>query len=366
MESRYDSDNDQLMAEMYGDTSSVPTSSAPGGRSFLNLLNATQRVYRPRLIVTDKSAKSVARRSRHGSCASDGGGSEDHGGPVGDSGAELHVASALLHRFEHIPVISIDLPSLQGDASSMRPEDSLLRCLQEARRRAPSVLYMPLADAWWTHASAELREALRQGLLLMPPHVPILWATTVQQPLDALPLGLQQLLGLHSRREPGLAVVRVQSPKHDERTDFFRRVIEQALPQAYSLVQRLESADSHTAVVRASSAATISAISQAAPLALSPQKKRKQRVLESLPPAPVPSPKVVGPTPEELKRRAEKDEHALRELRTVMRSTVNELVKQRRLQPFTKPVCIEYAFCHTILHATYAALMDLTCADCHA
>eukprot|EP01137_Pigoraptor_chileana_P006125 Opistho-2@50106 len=78
------------------------------------------------------------------------------------------VAPAVLHRLEHIPVISIDYVALVSDAAARSPEEALGAAFREARRVAPSVVYMPNASSWWNVASESLRSCLRLLLDALP------------------------------------------------------------------------------------------------------------------------------------------------------------------------------------------------------
>ncbi len=54
-----------------------------------------------------------------------------------------HVARAVLHALEGLPLHAIGLPSLLADAGARSAEEALVHAVSEARRSAPAVLYLP-------------------------------------------------------------------------------------------------------------------------------------------------------------------------------------------------------------------------------
>jgi hypothetical protein len=62
----------------------------------------------------------------------------------GEAGAgQNHLGPALLHALEGLPVHAIGLSSLLSDAAARSPEEAVVHALLEARRAAPSILYLP-------------------------------------------------------------------------------------------------------------------------------------------------------------------------------------------------------------------------------
>jgi hypothetical protein len=62
-------------------------------------------------------------------------------GPAG-SGQE-HLAAALLHALEGLPVHALGLPSLLSDPGARSLEEAVVHAVVEARRAAPAILFLP-------------------------------------------------------------------------------------------------------------------------------------------------------------------------------------------------------------------------------
>jgi SpoVK/Ycf46/Vps4 family AAA+-type ATPase len=54
-------------------------------------------------------------------------------------------------------VFSIDYAALNSDPSAKTLEESCVRVFGEARRKLPSVVYLPHIDSWWATSSEPLR-----------------------------------------------------------------------------------------------------------------------------------------------------------------------------------------------------------------
>lgn len=71
-------------------------------------------------------------------------------GPPG-SGQE-HLAAALLHALEGLPVHALGLPSLLSDPGARSLEEAVVHAVVEARRAAPAILFLPhLHVSTYTH-----------------------------------------------------------------------------------------------------------------------------------------------------------------------------------------------------------------------
>lgn len=152
----------------------------PGiGASLLNvdavLTSAGKRpCYRPRLTLV---APSGASPGDHGAHVDE----EEGSGAHSDGVAEM-LARALLHACEEVPALSLDMTSLASDPGSRAPVEALASRVAEARRSAPSILYLPCADAWWALADDGLRGALVSLLDGIPADLPVLLISTLAQP----------------------------------------------------------------------------------------------------------------------------------------------------------------------------------------
>ena len=87
------------------------------------------------------------------------------------------LTSALLHALEQFPVHAIGMPSLLGD-SGRSPEEALVTAVTEARRAAPSILYLPELRLWWESSTPTLRAALTTLLRDIPTDLPVMLITT--------------------------------------------------------------------------------------------------------------------------------------------------------------------------------------------
>ena len=87
------------------------------------------------------------------------------------------MASALLHALEQFPVHAVGMPSLLGD-SGRSPEEALVTAVIEARRAAPSILFLPEIRLWWESSTPTLRAALTTLLRDIPTDLPVMVIAT--------------------------------------------------------------------------------------------------------------------------------------------------------------------------------------------
>jgi len=106
---------------------------------------------------------------------------------------QSHLAPALLHLLEEYPTISLDLASVLGDALSKNPEEACARMVGEARKMAPSILYIPHIDLWWNTATETLQHTLLTLINDMPSDAPVLIFATADCEQDDLPPPLQSI-----------------------------------------------------------------------------------------------------------------------------------------------------------------------------
>nr|XP_014350681.1 PREDICTED: ATPase family AAA domain-containing protein 2-like [Latimeria chalumnae] len=211
------------------------------------------------------------------------------------SGQSSHLAPALIHTLEKFSVYSLDLPVLYG-VSTTSPEETCAQLFLEAKRTAPSILYIPHVHTWWETVGCALKATFVTLLQDIPSFMPILFLATCDVPHKELPEEVQELfIGDYGE------VFHVQLPNHEERRKFFEDLI---LHQA----------------------------------ARPPSSKKKAvlQALEVLPVAPPPEPRQL--TAEELKRLEEQEENTLRELRLFLRDVTHRLAIDKRFKAFTKPV----------------------------
>lgn len=71
-----------------------------------------------------------------------------------------HIGPAVLHELESFPLHSLGLPSLLSDPSANTPEEALVHVVVEARRTAPSILYLPQLELWWETVCKSLNQCI--------------------------------------------------------------------------------------------------------------------------------------------------------------------------------------------------------------
>ena len=120
-------------------------------------------------------------------------------GPAGCGASD--VAAALLAALEGLPLHSLGLPCLLSDGGGggmHGADEALVRAFAAARRAAPSVLFLPQADLWW---SAAPRVAARRAEGLLgggASGCPVLLVASADCGVAELPAALAALLGVGS------------------------------------------------------------------------------------------------------------------------------------------------------------------------
>uniref|UniRef100_A0A8C1SJM5 ATPase family AAA domain-containing protein 2 n=1 Tax=Cyprinus carpio TaxID=7962 RepID=A0A8C1SJM5_CYPCA len=195
------------------------------------------------------------------------------------SGQTSHLAPAILHALEKFTVYTLDVAVLYG-VSSATPEEACAQVFCEARRTAPSILYVPHIQRWWDTVSSTLKATFISLLQDIPSFCPCLLLATCSFPHHTICDSIYLLLR------------------------FFEDLI---LNQA----------------------------------AKAPASKREAvlQALEVLPAAPPLPPRQISE--QELQKLEEQEEDTLRELRLFLRDITNRLAQDKRFKAFTKPVDTE-------------------------
>uniref|UniRef100_A0A667XCX8 ATPase family AAA domain containing 2 n=1 Tax=Myripristis murdjan TaxID=586833 RepID=A0A667XCX8_9TELE len=215
------------------------------------------------------------------------------------AGQSSHLAPAVLHALERLPVHSLDSAVLFG-VSSTSPEEACAQVFCEAKRTSPSILYMPRIQQWWETAGSALRATFLSLLDDVPSFSPILLLATASVPYQQLDPEVSQPLFRVEYEE----VHAVSLPTRQDRVKFFEDLI----------------------------------LNQAAEAPAS-KKEALTQAMEVLPLAPPPAPRQLSA--QELLRLEEQEEDVLRELRLFLRNITERLSLDRRFKAFTKPVDIE-------------------------
>ncbi|XP_038199344.1 ATPase family AAA domain-containing protein 2 isoform X1 [Arvicola amphibius] len=210
-------------------------------------------------------------------------------------GQSSHLAPAVIHALEKITVYTLDIPVLFG-ISTTSPEETCSQMIREAKRTAPSIVYVPHIHLWWEIVGPTLKATFMTLLQNIPSFAPVLLLATSDKPYSSLPEEVQELF-THDYGE----IFNVQLPDKEERTKFFEDLI----------------------------------LKQAAKPPVS-KKKAVLQALEVLPVAPPPEPRPL--TAEEVKQLEEQEEDTFRELRIFLRNVTHRLAIDKRFRVFTKPV----------------------------
>uniref|UniRef100_A0A8C4TLB3 ATPase family AAA domain-containing protein 2 n=1 Tax=Erpetoichthys calabaricus TaxID=27687 RepID=A0A8C4TLB3_ERPCA len=216
---------------------------------------------------------------------------------AGDSGSgqSAHLGPAVLHVLEAFPSYSLDIAYLYG-TSTTTPEEACTQVLREAKRTAPSIVYIPRIQRWWETVGLSLKEIFLVLLQSIPSYTPVFLLATCDLPYEQLPTEIQDMFRSHYGE-----VFHITVPNDNERRKFFEELI---LNRA----------------------------------AKPPVLKKAMPVLEDLPVVP-PQPRQL--TPEEVIQLEKEEEDKLRELRIFLRDVTNKLAVDKRFRVFTKPVTPE-------------------------
>uniref|UniRef100_A0A3B5A2Y3 ATPase family AAA domain-containing protein 2 n=1 Tax=Stegastes partitus TaxID=144197 RepID=A0A3B5A2Y3_9TELE len=213
------------------------------------------------------------------------------------SGQSSHLAPALLHHLDKLPVHRLDLPILYS-VSAKTPEESCAQVFREARRSMPSVVYMPHISEWWDTVSDTVKSTFLTLLQDVPSFSPVLILATAETHYSKLSDEVRSIF----QRTYG-EVVTLCPPGEEEKRNFFSNLL---------LVQAARSP---------------------------PRLRNTERCEEVLPVADAPGPRVLSA--EEQRRLAEQEENTLRELRLFLRDVTKRLATDKRFNIFSKPVDIE-------------------------
>ncbi|KAM6953957.1 ATPase family AAA domain-containing protein 2B [Aplochiton taeniatus] len=218
-------------------------------------------------------------------------------GPPG-AGQSCHLAPALLHHLDKLSVHRLDLPTLYS-VSAKTPEESCAQVFREARRGAPSVVFMPHVADWWEAVSDTVRRTFLTLLQDVPSFAPVLILATAETSYPQLPDEVRSMF-----QQSYGEVVAMSAPGEEDRRRFFTDLL---------LVQATRP----------------------------PPRRQTTGVLceAVLPMAEAPAPRILSA--QEQRRLAEQEENTLRELRLFLRDVTRRLATDKRFSIFSKPVDIE-------------------------
>ncbi|XP_061462022.1 ATPase family AAA domain-containing protein 2 isoform X2 [Rhineura floridana] len=210
-------------------------------------------------------------------------------------GQASHLAPAVIHALEKFAVYTLDLSILFG-VGIKTPEETCAQLICEAKRTAPSIIYIPNIHLWWETIGHTLQATFTALLQNIPSFAPVLLLATSDVHHTALPDEVQELFAKGYGE-----IFDVHLPSAEERKKFFEDLI----------------------------------LHQAAKPPAS-KKKAVLQALEVLPVAAAAEPRQL--TEEEVKQLEEQEEDTLRELRIFLRNVTHRLAIDKRFRAFTKPV----------------------------
>ncbi|XP_047381126.1 ATPase family AAA domain-containing protein 2 isoform X2 [Sciurus carolinensis] len=107
-------------------------------------------------------------------------------------GQGSHLAPAVIHALEKFTVYTLDIPVLFG-VSATSPEETCAQMIREAKRTAPSIVYVPHIHLWWEIVGPTLKATFTTLLQNIPSFAPVLLLATSDKPHSALPEEVQEL-----------------------------------------------------------------------------------------------------------------------------------------------------------------------------
>lgn len=75
-----------------------------------------------------------------------------------------HIAPAVLQAFDHLPVIVMDLTTINEDVNRTSDSCSLVHKVEEARQSTPSITYLRNITAWWNLIDDTAKQVLLSSL----------------------------------------------------------------------------------------------------------------------------------------------------------------------------------------------------------
>jgi SpoVK/Ycf46/Vps4 family AAA+-type ATPase len=211
-------------------------------------------------------------------------------------GQTQHLGPALLHALEGFTQHVLDLSVLYSVAMRT-PEEACHQVLREARRTAPSIVYLPNMEMWWDSAGDTLKSIFSSAVSSVAHSKPLLLLATYEGFVDESSSCIPELFDLTQGE-----VVMVTPPRQQERREYFQDVmlVQMSLPP------------------------------------LEPPQPVEELMVEELPKAAPPPPQEL--TEVEKKKLIVRREATLRELRVFLRDSTNKLMAERKFKEFTKPV----------------------------
>jgi len=129
------------------------------------------------------------------------------------------VGAAALHHLEGFHIQSFDLATLTGD-SARTVEAAIVQLFVEAKRHAPSVIYIPSLAAWCSTLPETARTLVADSLESLDPTEPILLLAVHNGTLKQLPRDVRKWFG-----KLDINRVALSDPDEAKRTAFFQSIV---------------------------------------------------------------------------------------------------------------------------------------------
>ncbi|KAF8632421.1 hypothetical protein AX17_004862 [Amanita inopinata Kibby_2008] len=211
-----------------------------------------------------------------------------------------YVGAAALHHLEGYHIQSLELGTLISD-STRTIEAAIVQLFVEAKRRQPSVIYIPSLAGWCAAVVEASRSTVRAMLDTLAPTDPILLLAVVDGDFTSLPRDVKSWFGPTKANRIALTV-----PTEDQRITFFESLVKDICRPPNMFADGMQ---------------------------------RKKRVLEELPIAPPLEPR--QPTVAELALQEANDQRTIALLKYRLGPILTEL--KRKFKRFTKRASDEYS-----------------------
>ena len=126
-----------------------------------------------------------------------------------------------LHSFnfiDNVTVHNLDILNLYED-TVFTSEANLIRILNEAKSRTPSIIFVPSMDFWWDRISRTMKNIFLRFISAIHPRDPVILVVTSDCPIDMLPPPIQQIFG-----QTSAIIYRIREIPRAVRKTFFETI----------------------------------------------------------------------------------------------------------------------------------------------
>ncbi|KAK6637077.1 hypothetical protein RUM43_010751 [Polyplax serrata] len=132
-----------------------------------------------------------------------------------------HLAPAVLQSFDHLPVVVMDLTTINEDANRISDSGSLVHKIEEARQSMPSITYLRNITSWWNLIDDTAKQVLISSLESLDSSATtkiFIFGTASVECYNDLPPEIKEIF-------PKKKCFQVTEPVLEERKNFFRHVL---------------------------------------------------------------------------------------------------------------------------------------------